>query len=90
MGIRKGDRVYVLTSDDLWESMIKSQDIDNLLRSDRLMRQRLLSVSKDRRVGLEELEIEEVDEVISRARVKTGDFLNRINVNQNVIRRPGN
>jgi tetratricopeptide (TPR) repeat protein len=87
-GYKKGDRFYVIPEDSVFKRILTNKDLINIVRDRSTIEQLLLSYLPKPRYGLEEIEIEEVDENISKARLMTSDFFDQVNINDYIIYKP--
>ncbi len=87
-GYKKGDRFYVIPEDSIFKKILTDKKLMNIVRDKSTIERLLLSYLPKPRYGIEEIEIEELDENISKARLMTADFFDQVNINDYIIHKP--
>ncbi|MDH4128024.1 MAG: tetratricopeptide repeat protein [Spirochaetota bacterium] len=87
-GYKQGDRFYVIRSNKALKSLITNKNLNKVMENRDLLSQILLSFTKDKQFGLEEIKITKVDENISKGQIVTSDFFDEVTINNYVIFKP--
>lgn len=87
-GYKKNDRFYVIKSKTALSNLLSKKDLDLIIKSNDLLTRTLLSFLSDKKMGLEEIVLTDLDENISKGRIVTSDFFNEVNINNYVIHKP--